>query len=121
MGNAGGTKHVPIDVVNGVLVTHHQCRNQTCNLAYFDMGVDAIPHALPRQRDRVGPVLPQSLRLGVGTARAYVSCALHATLPQPKFVVKTIGIAAAMGRLDAHGHAPELPRTHVTGLALQGH
>ena len=52
----------------------------------------------------------------VARAGAHVARGLQALLPQPEFVVETVRIEVAVGRLQAHGEPPALARPQVGRL-----
>ena len=122
VGDAGGTKHIPVGPLDGPLVAHHQRSQQASLGPVWDCGKDPFPHLLAQPLHRVKPGLAEAPGLGVSASRTHIAGGLHALLPQPKFIVKTMRVAAAMGRLQAHGHLPSLTGLHRLRLALQlGH
>ena len=118
MGHPGGTEHIPVGPLDGLLVTHQQGCHHTCGarrgrrhltaLARAQALPDGVAHPLAQLLHRELPGLPQALGHRVVAAGAHGAQGLHTLLPQPQLVIEAPGVAQAMGCLQAQLHAPAL-------------
>ena len=117
--HAGGPENIPVCALDGVLITHHQRRNQTRIGTLSDALKNPVAHALTQALHRMPAALFKTMRRRVARPRAHIAGGLQTLLPEPEFVVKAEGIAAAVGRLQPHRHLPALAGDDRRRLALQ--
>ena len=125
VGHPGGTEHVPVGPLDGLLVTYQQGRHHPGStfwgrhltaLARAQALPDGVAHPLAQLLHRELPGLPQALGHGVVAPGAHRAQGLHTLLPQPQLVVKAARVAQAVGGFQAQPHAPAF-----TGPQRVGH
>ena len=108
MGNPGAAKDLPLHGGDATLITNHE-RNQNAGIRRIAERADkALAHRFAQPMHPIhGPA--QSVIQALG-ATAHMAGRAHATLEQPRLVVKTTRVVQAMRPLQAHDETPALPR-----------
>ncbi len=132
MRQAGGPKSLPVATLDRGLVAHHQRCQQTGHIRPTSKGcralryrvntqppIDALLYLLALAGHGIRRAVAKQAGRRIARSAAHIGRGLHALVPQPQLVIKTMGVAAAVRRFGAQGEGPALTGTQFGGLRLQ--
>jgi hypothetical protein len=112
--DACAVEHLPVRLLDGALVTHHQGHDHASVFLFRQSLQDSFAQCRAAVLDDIGDAEDKAVDTAIAFAnRPYVASGAHTLLKEPDFVVEAMRIGVPVRPLQAHRQLPAFARLHV--------